>query len=127
MQTSTPLFRSCVRLSFESTALRDVCATANEAGALGVFYWEGAWITVGDVNADNSSIWEEFGSGWASSYGIDIENHLLIPLHRHGSIQGTVVVDNVHRLGHLHIRADVARDSWHIDHVDRGFGVGAIL
>lgn len=52
----------------QSTALRDVCATANDAGALGVFYWEGAWIAVGDVNADNSSIWEEFGSGWASSY-----------------------------------------------------------
>lgn len=52
----------------QSTALRDVCATASEAGALGVFYWEGAWIAVGDVNADNSPIWEEFGSGWASSY-----------------------------------------------------------
>jgi len=52
----------------QSTALRDVCATANEAGALGVFYWEGAWITVGDVSTDNSPIWEEFGSGWASSY-----------------------------------------------------------
>lgn len=52
----------------QSTALRDVCATANDVGALGVFYWEGAWIAVGDVNADNSPIWEEFGSGWASSY-----------------------------------------------------------
>ncbi len=57
----------------QSTALRDVCATANEAGALGVFYWEGAWITVGDVNADNSSIWEEFGSGWASSYASEYD------------------------------------------------------
>lgn len=57
----------------QSTALRDVCATANEAGALGVFYWEGAWITVGDVNADNSPIWEEFGSGWASSYAADYD------------------------------------------------------
>lgn len=52
----------------QSAALRDVCATANDAGALGVFYWEGAWIAVGDVNADNSPVWEEFGSGWASSY-----------------------------------------------------------
>lgn len=57
----------------QSTALRDVCATADEAGALGVFYWEGAWITVGDVNADNSPIWEEFGSGWASSYAADYD------------------------------------------------------
>lgn len=52
----------------QSTALRDVCAAASQSGALGVFYWEGAWIAVGDVNADNSPIWEEFGSGWASSY-----------------------------------------------------------
>ena len=52
----------------QSTALRDVCAAASQSGALGVFYWEGAWIAVGDVNADNSPIWEKFGSGWASSY-----------------------------------------------------------
>lgn len=57
----------------QSTALRDVCAAANESGALGVFYWEGAWITVGDANADNSAIWEEFGSGWASSYASDYD------------------------------------------------------
>ena len=57
----------------QSTALRDVCAVASDAGALGVFYWEGAWITVGDVNADNSPIWEEFGSGWASSYAADYD------------------------------------------------------
>lgn len=57
----------------QSTALRDVCATANKAGALGVFYWEGAWIAVGDVNTDNSPIWEEFGSGWASSYATDYD------------------------------------------------------
>lgn len=57
----------------QSTALRDVCATASEAGALGVFYWEGAWITVGDVDADNSPIWEEFGSGWASSYATEYD------------------------------------------------------
>ncbi len=57
----------------QSTALRDVCAVASDAGALGVFYWEGAWITVGDASADNSPIWEEFGSGWASSYAADYD------------------------------------------------------
>ena len=57
----------------QSAALRDVCAAADEAGALGVFYWEGAWITVSDVNADNSPVWEEFGSGWASSYAADYD------------------------------------------------------
>lgn len=52
----------------QATALRDVCATAYAAGGLGVFYWEGAWISVNDSAADNSPIWEKYGSGWASSY-----------------------------------------------------------
>ena len=47
---------------------RDVCAAASEAGAEGVFYWEGTWIPVGPADADNSDLWEKYGSGWASSY-----------------------------------------------------------
>ena len=46
---------------------------------LGVFYWEGAWITVGDTTGlqgdvlteqieKNKTLWEENGSGWAASY-----------------------------------------------------------
>lgn len=52
----------------QATMIRDVCAAANEAGVIGIFYWEGVWIPVGEATADNSPIWEEFGSGWASSY-----------------------------------------------------------
>ena len=33
-----------------------------------IFYWEGPWIPVGPADADNSAIWEKYGSGWASSY-----------------------------------------------------------
>ena len=37
--------------------------------ALGIFYWEGAWIAVGTTSYDENKIkWETFGSGWASSY-----------------------------------------------------------
>lgn len=53
--------------------IRDVCAAANEAGALGVFYWEGTWIPVGSADADNSALWEQYGSGWASSYSADYD------------------------------------------------------
>lgn len=52
----------------QASMIRDICAAANEAGVLGVFYWEGTWIPVGEATKDNSSIWEEFGSGWASSF-----------------------------------------------------------
>ena len=52
----------------QASMLRDVIAAASAAGTAGVFYWEGAWIPVGGREADNSSLWEEYGSGWASSY-----------------------------------------------------------
>ena len=57
----------------QATMIRDVLAAANEAGAIGVFYWEGTWIPVGEANANNSALWEEFGSGWASSYAADYD------------------------------------------------------
>lgn len=36
---------------------------------IGIFYWEGTWIGVGGKTwEENSAIWEQYGSGWASSY-----------------------------------------------------------
>lgn len=64
----------------QATALRNLMSAVNDAGGLGVFYWEPAWITVGDTtgksdeeaekqkNANNEK-WETYGSGWASSFG----------------------------------------------------------
>lgn len=57
----------------QANMIRDVFAAANEAGAIGVFYWEGVWLPVGEATADNSPIWEEYGSGWASSYASDYD------------------------------------------------------
>lgn len=57
----------------QASMVRDVCAAANEAGVMGVFYWEGTWIPVGEADADNSPIWEKYGSGWASSYAGDYD------------------------------------------------------
>ena len=61
----------------QATCIRDVCAAVAAAGdsALGVFYWEGAWTPVGPATADNSPIWEEYGSGWASSYSAKYDPH----------------------------------------------------
>lgn len=57
----------------QATMIRDICKSVNEVGGLGIFYWEGAWIPVGPANADNSPIWEQYGSGWASSYAADYD------------------------------------------------------
>ena len=59
--------------------MRDLIHAVNEAGGLGVYYWEPAWITVGDTTglsgedydaqvAKNKEIWKTYGSGWASQY-----------------------------------------------------------
>lgn len=57
----------------QATVIRDICAAANEAGVEGVFYWEGTWIPVGSADADNSALWEKYGSGWASSYSAEYD------------------------------------------------------
>lgn len=57
----------------QATMIRDICADANEVGVIGVFYWEGTWIPVGSKDADNSELWEKYGSGWASSYSADYD------------------------------------------------------
>ena len=57
----------------QAEIIHDICEHVNKAGGLGIFYWEGAWIPVGPANADNSPIWEEYGSGWASSFAADYD------------------------------------------------------
>ena len=52
----------------QASYMHDLYQNVNSAGGIGVFYWEGAWLPVGPANADNSPIWEKYGSGWASSY-----------------------------------------------------------
>lgn len=41
---------------------------------IGVFYWEGTWISVGGESwSENSAIWEKYGSGWATSYAAEYD------------------------------------------------------
>ena len=41
---------------------------------IGVFYWEGTWISVGGESwEENSALWEKHGSGWASSYATEYD------------------------------------------------------
>lgn len=57
----------------QATILHDICEYVNNVGGIGMFYWEGTWIPVGPSTQDNSPIWEEYGSGWASSYASDYD------------------------------------------------------
>ena len=54
----------------QANSVRDVADTvAHIPGGIGLCYWEGAWISVGTESWEqNSPLWEQFGSGWASSY-----------------------------------------------------------
>ena len=63
----------------QARSVRDVVDAVNNAGGIGMFYWEPAWITVGDTTglegddydaqvAANKLKWERYGCGWASSY-----------------------------------------------------------
>ncbi len=58
----------------QANEVRAVCDTVNGIGGLGVFYWEGAWITVGTSSREeNRVLWEKYGSGWASSYAAEYD------------------------------------------------------
>ena len=62
-----------VSVDGQASILYDICKHVNEVGAAGIFYWEGTWIPVGPASLDNSSIWEKYGSGWASSFASDYD------------------------------------------------------
>ena len=53
----------------QATEVREVIDAVSSVGGIGVFYWEGAWITVGGESwEENHVLWETYGSGWASSF-----------------------------------------------------------
>ena len=54
----------------QAACVRDIIETVvNIPGGIGVCYWEGTWITVGQNSwEENHEKWEKFGSGWASSW-----------------------------------------------------------
>ena len=68
---------SCQGQADEVRAVMNAVNNVGEKG-LGVCYWEGAWITAGDITGktggeyearynQNKELWEEYGCGWASS------------------------------------------------------------
>ena len=55
----------------QANLVRNVIDTVvnKTTNGIGVFYWEGTWISAGGSSwEENSVLWEKYGSGWASSY-----------------------------------------------------------
>lgn len=55
----------------QSREIADVIQAVCDVGekGIGVFYWEPAWIPVpGESWEERNALWEQYGSGWASSY-----------------------------------------------------------
>ncbi len=55
----------------QANCIRDITDTVvnRMKNGIGVVYWEGCWISVGGNSwEENSALWEQYGSGWASSY-----------------------------------------------------------
>ena len=60
----------------QANLVRDVVDTAVNKinNCIGVFYWEGTWISAGGESyEENLALWEKHGSGWASSYAKDYD------------------------------------------------------
>ncbi len=70
----------------QANEMRDVVNAVNTVGenGIGVFYWEPAWISKyyaynadGSLNETeykkNQELWEQYGSGWASSYSTEYD------------------------------------------------------
>ncbi len=75
----------------QANCLRNIIDTvANDmTNGIGVFYWEGTWITVGQNSwEENTILWEKYGSGWATSYAADYDPNDA------GKYYGGCAVDN---------------------------------
>lgn len=60
----------------QSNALQDVIKAVSDVGdaGIGVFYWEPAWLPVdAETFEEQQALWEQYGSGWASSYSSDYD------------------------------------------------------
>ncbi|MGN1102800.1 MAG: glycosyl hydrolase 53 family protein, partial [Huintestinicola sp.] len=60
----------------QADGISDIIEAVSNVGekGIGVCYWEPAWIPVpGDDYDDRLKLWEQFGSGWASSYSAEYD------------------------------------------------------
>ena len=75
IDASAALYNYPASVQGQANLVRDVMAHAFDAGALGVFYWEGCWIAPSSNYSENKSLYEENGAGWASSYAASYDKN----------------------------------------------------
>ncbi len=69
-ETDTSTYTYGVSVQAQATYMHDLIEAMSEIGAVGVFYWEPAWINT------SSSDWNEYGTGWASIYAKDYDSEV---------------------------------------------------
>jgi arabinogalactan endo-1,4-beta-galactosidase len=60
----------------QANFIRDLTDTVvnKMTDGIGVFYWEGTWISSGgDSYEENLALWQNHGSGWATSYAAEYD------------------------------------------------------
>lgn len=59
----------------QANLVRDVVDTVvHTFGGIGVFYWEGTWISSGGTTyEENQKLWYTYGSGWATPYAAEYD------------------------------------------------------
>jgi len=60
----------------QADMVRDVIDTMvnKTTNGIGVFYWEGTWISAGGKSyEENLALWEKYGSGWAGSFAAEYD------------------------------------------------------
>ncbi|MFZ5368539.1 MAG: glycosyl hydrolase 53 family protein [Spirochaetota bacterium] len=65
-----------ITIQGQANVIRDTIAAVASVGkaGIGVYYWEGAWIPVpGKTPEERKILWEQWGSGWASSFSAEYD------------------------------------------------------
>ncbi len=60
----------------QANSVREITDTVvnHMTNGIGICYWEGTWISVGNESLEANQLkWEKYGSGWASSYAKDYD------------------------------------------------------
>lgn len=60
----------------QTNSVREItnCVVNSMSNGIGICYWEGTWISVGQNSLDENKVkWEKYGSGWAASYASEYD------------------------------------------------------